>query len=516
MKWIFLFFMVSQLPSYAQLGSSIWLNGNSNQTMGMQSMVRFFHGPQFPQGNSDSIVVPEYDLFGTNWFSSGTATLTWGDSLLLFTNGCKYYLGNSEVLPGSEALYQTSGSDYGCEQGWHALPGCFLVISNSLVYHLYLDFGQKKVLMNRLAIDTTTLEVEVLSYGELIYESPYVIEPPNPIRHGNGRDWWIHTSWPTNTAYNGYEIMVHLTEDGVPTPLPIQNVPISMVSFLKTVVSPDGQWFVRSSPKRNVHLFHVDRCSGLFTYLDSIKVIDGPLLGTGIAFSPNSKWLYISSYDSVWRYNVDYILEDIDATKQFIGTHDGDWSEYGTGTGFDTVIFRNSFGWMKPGANGKIYIPQGYCDSKFMHVINDPDNDENPDFQFKGVEFQHRSGCHLPQVVEYHFFDAPGSPCDTLGIDGGTGVWEPLPVNLSEAYAMRHLSVYPNPTQDAIKLSGDGLYGSLDISVYNAAGQQVYNSVIQSSDRTISLGHLPPGFYQGIAINAQGERLGFKVVVVKE
>ena len=72
-------------------------------------------------------------------------------------------------------------------------------------------------------------------------------------------------------------------------------------------VSPDGTKFAYSNYDismgyywQDIRLFDFDRCSGNFTF-NSLAYLPDSVGGGGVAFSPNSRYLYVSSWKRIYQ-----------------------------------------------------------------------------------------------------------------------------------------------------------------------------------------------------------------------
>lgn len=69
-----------------------------------------------------------------------------------------------------------------------------------------------------------------------------------------------------------------------------------------------------------ISIYDFDRCNGLLYDLAQINYNDTAFSG-GVAISPNSRFLYVSSYRYVYQY--DLWEEDIEASKEVVAVYDG-------------------------------------------------------------------------------------------------------------------------------------------------------------------------------------------------
>jgi hypothetical protein len=183
-------------------------------------------------------------------------------------------------------------------------------------------------------------------------------------RHANGRDWWIaairdssHTLLLTLLNATG---VVSVTSHVINMPLPFS------ANAGQPCFSPDGTKFAYTSGFLNplfqdVRVFSFNRCTGNF---DSIGYVAKPgQAGFGLSFSPDSRYLYYSSFGQVFQLDTD--APDIAASDSLVATYDGYVYPFPTSN--------TNFWLMYRAANGKIYIsPSGGVID--YHIINYPDS----------------------------------------------------------------------------------------------------------------------------------------------
>ncbi|MCB0582587.1 MAG: PKD domain-containing protein, partial [Phaeodactylibacter sp.] len=307
-----------------------------------------------------------------------------------------------------------------------------------------------------------TLE-DTLSWGQL-----------TTTRHANGRDWWLLTPRKNKNQY----YRIRLTPGGIINE-GIQAVGQPVRSALgQACFSPDGKWYVRFntvsiSEGQFIDIYDFDRCGGLLSNHRKIHYDENAASG-GIAISPNSRYLYVSSYLYIYQY--DLWADDIEASRDTVAIYDGYTDVNGLGTRFYLAQL---------GPDGKIYLscPNGVRE---LHVIHQP-NEPGPACQAeqRGLLLPTFNASSLPNFPNYRLGPIDGSPCDTLGIDNiplarwryGQDTLEPLRVGFTD------LSAYEpaewlwdfgdgNTSQDTSPVhvfEQDGLY-EVCLTVSNANG----------------------------------------------
>ncbi|MCB9267427.1 MAG: PKD domain-containing protein [Lewinellaceae bacterium] len=245
----------------------------------------------------------------------------------------------------------------------------------------------------------------------LVLEGPLSYGQLTATRHANGRDWWLLAGREESNEY--YRIL--LAPEGVFN-LGIQAIGSEVESGLgQACFSPDGQWYVRYSTINNivgdfVNIYAFDRCTGLLSNHLEINYFDDSHSG-GVAISPNSRYLYVSSYLYVYQY--DLWASDLEASRDTVAVYDGFRDPFAT---------RFYLAQLAP--NGKIYVTAPNS-TNYLHVIHRPDEPGQAcQAEQHGLRLPTRHGASMPNFPTYRLGPIDGSPCGTLGIDN-------LPVRLS-------------------------------------------------------------------------------------
>ncbi|MBK9717275.1 MAG: hypothetical protein IPO85_07155 [Saprospiraceae bacterium] len=120
-------------------------------------------------------------------------------------------------------------------------------------------------------------------------------------RHANGRDWWFLIAEFDSKIVHRYLL----------DPRGINHIGTQIIDekIFDTVgqaaFSPDGNKFaihyITDFGYRELHLFDFDRCNGLLMNQRTFKLPYTTSAGTGLAFAPSSKYLYLTLGDRVWQ-----------------------------------------------------------------------------------------------------------------------------------------------------------------------------------------------------------------------
>ncbi len=251
-------------------------------------------------------------------------------------------------------------------------------------------------------------------------------------KHGNGRDWWI--AIPRNDSNFVYKIL--LTPDTIAS-ITTQIINMSNMAYgsaSPATFSPDGTKFAYASgyggPNdwHDVRVLTFDRCSGNFDNL--IYIYDSTEVGWGLEFSPNSQYLYQSSWYTIYQLNLSTLVQDT------VAIYDGFYYPAWCGLSCGSMFWN-----MYLAANGKIYTAGG-GGVLHMGIINYPDSAGlSCDIQQHAMSLPcwiHRSNdVNHPN---YYLGPLAGSSCDTLAL------------GISKNKFDFKLSVSPNPNNGTFKV----------------------------------------------------------------
>jgi len=255
--------------------------------------------------------------------------------------------------------------------------------------------------------------------------------------------------------------------------------------------SHDGGKFACFSNEYQLRLYDFDRCSGLLSNM-RYKFITGETAG-GVAFSPDSRYLYICKWDSLWQFDME--APDIMASQTFIAAsaHIPD----------PITGWVSGWAYMYLAADGKIYM-QNFS-GVMLNVIN------NPDMPGQACNFvQHQVQCPtyyyatVPTYVNLNLMQEHGSVCDSLGV----GNEELQIVN-------ENVKIMPNPSNGNFSLEYPVQEISGMVHVYNVNGKLVFSEYVSpyTNIKNINLqGKLNSGMY-AVSLLFGEQRLKGKIVI---
>ncbi|MBL7829788.1 MAG: hypothetical protein JNK41_02075 [Saprospiraceae bacterium] len=149
------------------------------------------------------------------------------------------------------------------------------------------------------------------------------------VKHADGESWWLII--PLRTA--GSFFSIHVSRDGLPLEHHISHSDYPFPAFmfgtnpssgvvLQLSISNDGKKLATLDVhKGNMVLYYINRCTGSIYNPKKIYQFEGndtisyyfPLIYSGMAFSPNSRYLYAGYWEKELQFDTD--ANDIEATK---------------------------------------------------------------------------------------------------------------------------------------------------------------------------------------------------------
>ncbi len=407
-----------------------------------------------------------------------------GGNLLFSTNSVYVADANGNLMQNGAGLNPSSyTSQYTSHpSGLHISQGCLILPAPVTPGIFYLFHGtiddQVAFTAHSLYLTTIDMDLEgglgrVVSKNQVLIADTLNVGKITAVRHANGQDWWVFChKKDTSTFYRLLVTPQGVQVDGIQSIGTTNSNPISQVCF-----SPDGSKFAmpRSSVVDGTEIFGFDRCTGLFSEPAPVQV---PNLNfkVGVAFSPNSRFLYVSAVTDVYQYDTE--ASDIAGSMVHIAHWDSTYSP--------SPPFATLFDIAQLAPDGKIYIGTGNGTLR-MHVINNPDAPGLAcNMVQHGIELPRYYSNSLPNHPNYFLGPLAGSPCDTLAL----GVQEQAPTLTVRAY--------PNPSNSAFTLSYPAQPTVGQLEIRDVAGRVVLRERIPqwSTLHQVELAGQAAGMYQ--------------------
>ena len=358
-------------------------------------------------------------------------------TLLFSTNGAYIANASGDTMPNGTGL---SPSNYTSTfpAGLH-LPQAVMILpwpENPdlfvLFHSTYDDYEiQSAMQLYTSMIDLSTGSGVTSEKNQIIIADTLNLGKITGVRHANGRDWWVFChKQDTNIFYR-----ILLTPNGLSEPIQQAIGIVRAADGGQVCFSPDGSKFAYYwGDDEDLEIFNFDRCTGLFSDPVHIPIDDANAIG-GVAFSPNNRFLYVSSVEDVYQYDTE--ASDIEASMVHIAEWDGFYSP--------SPPFATLFDIAQLAPDGKIYISTGNG-TQHLHVINEPDQAGMAcEMVQHGVELPTYYMNSLPNHPNYHLGPVDGSICDSLGINTDVAT-----LSMGEVLGVR---VHPNPGKGLFTLN---------------------------------------------------------------
>ncbi|MEZ5046442.1 MAG: T9SS type A sorting domain-containing protein [Chitinophagaceae bacterium] len=286
-------------------------------------------------------------------------------------------------------------------------------------------------------------------------------------RHGNGKDWWLLKNEGDNADVHTFLFTQDSVYDkGVQTFAQPNWGPWDIRG--QSAFSADGAMFATTSHCSSCGLIFIadfDRCYGILSNPMTIQMPVGSQqmpndstlterLSTGLAFSPNGKFLYVMSHWNVYQYDLQdntwFHISGIDTTAQKF-------------QGYETAYIAS---------DNKIYIGNFAGLSKQMSSI------DNPDVKGAGCNFCPRC-LRLDSLGANAYVGTP--PCmPNYGL-GARTCW-PLSISQYANEPMSQLEVYPNPACSTLYIKTDKPIANNPKELYNSVGQLILSTIANEMD----------------------------------
>ncbi len=422
-------------------------------------------------------------------------------NLLLYSNGCSIADAQHQIIEGGDTINYSNRWESHCgslgyriEQGMLALPAS---IEEETFYFFYVRYNY----INNVGLRPDRLSAAKVGKNELgkwkiifkdkplIQDTLLVSQHLSTCRHANGRDWWVTT--PLRYTNNYYKFLIQ--KDSIIGPFS-QNIGLPLGGFDSSsggcLFTPDGTKYIDYAITADLQIFDFDRCTGEFSHPIHIPIQDAAdtLWAAGVAVSPNSRYLYVSS--SLYIYQFDLWADDIEDSKITVATYDG----FETSPGWQTIFYQAQLA-----PDGKIYVtvPGG---QEAIHVIEYPDR---AGLACEVVQHKHilpaYIGGGLPHFPNFRLGAVEGSVCDSLVV----GIEELEERELS-------VQIFPNPANQHITIRNTEV---VKVQITSIVGKQMYGRQLNKGDTQINTQQWGNGLYIVKAESENGIISSQKIVI---
>ncbi len=285
----------------------------------------------------------------------------------------------------------------------------------NLIYKIFQSFNgvfaaSNEIFLSKINIDKSN-EGTMINIGEKLIVDTLQLVGINAKKHSNGKDWWVLDFEELNDKY--YSLL--LRDQKVLKIIRGKTGQLVSNTVNQSTFSNDGKYYVTSSVHPHVDsttchvsLFYFNRATGELSkprYLHFNFKYAFQMLG--VAFSPNSKFLYISRLDDIIQID----LTDSTLPVEQVAVYDGYID--GPVRGFYTP---SAFGMMQIAPDGRIYGTTSAAQQRKLFYINKPNlKGKACDVRQHAINITKHG--NLPTFPNYRLGPIDGSPSDSLGID---------------------------------------------------------------------------------------------------
>ena len=418
--------------------------------------------------------------------------------LLFYTNGCQIANRDHQIMANGDELNPGLEHDIYCSYGYPRAQGVLSLPwpgneEQYVIFHTQFNQDNSEVHDLRYTViktDTLAGLGAVVSKNQPLIVGEPLADMLTAVRHGNGRDWWVvlpRTS--SNTHY-----LFLLTPEGLQGPIERNFGAEWDYRYYRghAVFSPDGKKYIRANPTNGLRITDFDRCTGVFSNPIAIPLLGDSVDICGVAVSPNSRRLYLSTGFKLWQY--DLMATDVAASALLVGEFDGFQSP------FNATFYQPMLA-----PDGKIYMT---CTNgnDVLHVIHNPNAEGLAcEFQQHGLAIPTYHAFMAPNFPHYRLYDVPGSVCDSLGIDA------PMVGSLSSVTS-KGVVLFPNPTSGQISWTGLPEGERVTIRIHDALGRLCFESA--KSEHSVNLEMLQDGLYFLSLLKENGQCLITKPMIL--
>jgi len=492
-------FLSQLLSGFSQKEDAFWTFGYSSNTVDSS-----FGGTNI-DFNSDPPEI-QYEFRELDFHITNSSICDSEGNLLFYTNGLSIANSSGEILENGEGLNPDPYREDWIDRGYTLYQGTLILplpdspnlyylfheersrapddpVHNTKVFTLYYSIidmsannGAGKVIEKNIPMIQDTLD-----YGKI-----------TATKHSNGEDWWLLIPEFDSNKY--YRIL--FTQNGI---FSIDTQTVGEMVFAgagQTVFSPDGNKYVRYILRdinvgNFLNIYDFDRCTGLLSNPEQYNIVDQAYSG-GVAISPNSRFLYVSSFEYTYQYDLE--ATDIEASKDTVAIYDG----------FVDIAFFTNFFLAQLGPDGKIYINSNGT-VRYLHIIHNPNAPGVAcNFEQHAIELPTWNRSSMPNFPNYRLGPAPAS--DTCQLVTTT-ITPPISESMVE--------LFPNPVYDIITISTESEERYMVLDVYNELGQKVLSKSVSPfyGEAEIDIHHLDSGIYFWSVKDQKNQRLGMGKII---
>ncbi len=405
-------------------------------------------------------------------------------NLLFYCNGVNVADANGIIMQNGSGLNPSNYTSQNPEglylnQGVLILP----LPSSNNIYYLFHSTIDYQIQVSSLYLYLSIIDMNlngglgaVTTKNQVLINDSLNYGKITACKHANGRDWWV----VCHRAFSDMYYKFLLTPSGLSGPYTQHVGTNRSYDGGQFCFSPDGKKLAYFSIVTEMDILDFDRCTGMFSNLTHFAINDSAF-GRGVAFSPNSQYLYAPSTKYIYQFDV--TAANIAATKTTIAIWDT--TMYSPPQGGPLLSLQALFNIAQLAPDGKIYVSTGNG-TFVLHVIDQPDSAGSTcNFIPMGV-----------QLPFYYFNSLPNHPNYFLGCDTTCG---PCLTNLTPGPSPKERGVkaVPNPNDGNFTLQFPVHGASGELYVYDVMGNVVFRDYVApwSQYKRVDLTKMSDGIY---------------------
>lgn len=469
-----------------------YYNHDNIWIMGYHYISDFVAGLDFSNGKIDTVAFASKIEMTRGSVSMSDKN---GD-LQFYTNGLSIMSKDHDTLYNSTNFNPSPRADYVGFQDL-PLPQCILSLPqpghDSVYYLTHLNYERYNDVLPSLSIGWRYSTIDMteqngtgamIDKGIMLTSDTMMYSTMQAAPHCNGTDWWIVCA----KAYSDLYYRALLTEEGIEL-IDSFSIGVTLSDYIsgQSVFSPDGnKYCLVDSESNEVIIWDFDRCTGS---LYNPTVIEYELQDDsdtvyGCAFSPNSRFLYISS--NLYYRQFDLCkLETEEDPVTYIEKWDGTYM----------WIYPVSFATQRLTPNNKIIVAPR-ASSRMLSTVHNPNGyGKSCDFRQHDIELRdwtYNFRATLPEYPHYRIQETYTN-CDTTLTSIDNVVSSDI-----------RLKVYPNPTASLITFESNSyaFLSNTRIEIFDIQGRLMHEIDV-SGDQYFSLdiSTYPSGIYAYVIIN---------------
>jgi hypothetical protein len=426
-------------------------------------------------------------------------------NFLFSSNGCKIFNKNGSVMENGDTLNNVPASTFSnaclvttqkaeiLRNGALSLP---IPDSKDSLFAFFRS-EMNRVIVGREDLLPLNLYYSLINMkknnglGKVIIKNQVIVNDTldggdiNAVKHANGKDWWVISRKLISNKFFTFRVSSKGLDSSF-TQLIGDTTALGGQSGGDALFSPNGIKYAYFTARDQLMYYDFNRVTGKlynfrrFTVPYDLKPTD--LFFCGVAFSPNSKYLYI--FTSTQIFQVDTDAADVQSNVLEVARYDAVAAPFAYPTA----------GRLAPDC--KIYFVSNNG-LKLMGYIRYPDR--------KGIACQVvQGGIQLPYSVatvsglpnnpNYRLGVTPTYPCDST-IDFRVATSETLLPKIN-------FVLYPNPVVDQLNIDFDPINGETqaEMTLYNLLGSKVRQQKLDlvNTSLSINVSNLPSGMYNAV------------------